>query len=62
MIGNFFKYKNITYVVKDECKFKNPETREWVEAFLYSPIESNKIMSINYVRSKEDFFKKFKKI
>ena len=61
-MGEFYTYKGNIYFLRSEGKMKNPETREWEDAFIYSPVSDFKIMSVDYIREKNDFLKKFKKL
>lgn len=61
--GNIYSYKNHLYKVEDLAKFKNPITRIWEDAVIYS--RSNPSEAENkelYVRSADDFASKFEHI
>jgi len=52
-----YKYKGNIYKVTGPGKFKHPETREWVEAIVYT-----NAMSMTFMREEKDFFKRFKEV
>jgi len=60
----FFQHKETgnIYFVHERCKIKNPITREWIDAYLYSPFEFGVVMDIKYAREIEDFHKKFTRV
>jgi hypothetical protein len=62
-----FDYKGEKYKVINELKMKHPTTREWVDAFLYTPIQRTLDLEELetpqlYVREKSEFLERFKKI
>jgi len=60
----FYQHKETDniYYVHERCTFKHPDTREWVDGYIYSPVEGDSIMNIKYVRETKDFHLKFKKV
>jgi len=56
----FYEYKGHLYLVTDECSFKDPITRQWVNSFIYQPVVDNQVMDIKYVREKKEFLSRFK--
>ena len=61
MKNKVYTYKDRIYVVMDNCSMKDPVSREWLDAVIYSPLIDGIIQDIKYVREKTDFIKKFKK-
>jgi len=54
----FYTYKEKTYeVVNDDIPMKHPTTRQWVTAVCYVSASGQQ-----YIREKEDFLEKFKKV
>jgi hypothetical protein len=63
-IFKYIKTGNL-YTIINEVEMKNPITREWEKAYLYTPIQKtldfDEIEKTKlYVRSKSDFEKRFK--
>jgi len=52
--GEVYQYKDNSYVVQGRVDLKNPETREWQQAILYTSANGKKC-----VREMEDFKNKF---
>lgn len=52
-----YEYKGHPYKKIGECLSKNPDTRNWYNAVIYTRQD---VASDTYVREKEDFYNKFK--
>lgn len=53
-----YTYKGDIYFIQDETAFKHPESRKWIEAFIYYSASTGK----RWVREKEEFLKLFNKV
>lgn len=54
-----FKETGNIYVITGQCEFKHPERRDWIKAFIYSPVDK---MEKIYVRECSEFLEKFEEI
>lgn len=61
-MGDFFEYKGNYYMILGECQFKDPSSREWIEAFEYTLIKDGLISDLKFVREKKEFLKRFRKV
>jgi hypothetical protein len=55
-VEEVFTYKGKVYIIESYVEMKNPHTREWQKAVLYTQRENGK----SYVREFLEFFKLFK--
>ena len=60
MKNRIYIYKDRMYVVLDNCSMKDPTSREWLDAVIYSPLIGGIIQDVKYVREKLEFLKRFK--
>lgn len=56
-----YVYKGSTYVIIGTTKMKNPVTREWQDAIIYSETIGGTMSSDMYTRESKEFFERFKK-
>lgn len=54
-----YYYKGHPYKVLGECKFKDPNTRQWHVAVMYQRADNAPNKDEIYVREKEEFYKRF---
>lgn len=54
-----YYYKGNPYKVIGECKFKDPNTRQWHDAVMYQRADNAPNKDEIYVREKEEFYKRF---
>lgn len=58
MVSAIYEYKGNQYKVIHRAKLKNPQTGEWNNCVVYSPVSSSDV----YVRMEWEFIQKFKKV
>ena len=58
--NRIYTYKDRIYMVVDNCSMKDPTSREWLKAVMYSPLINGVIQDVKYVREKLEFLKRFK--
>lgn len=55
-----YVYKSNIYRIVRETRFKNPQTREWLDAVVYT--RADKENGEWFVREKTEFFDRFKEV